>query len=629
MPQCYNMWGTTVCIPTLEEIYNQVATPLSQAFQSTYDTIAGAVQDSLGGVYDTISSGLSSVWDALQNVYKHVNELWGELSEFAVDLSANLQNLGGNILDGLGAIGSGIVDGLTNVGNMIWGGIQAVGGAIVDGLQAAGGYIVQLLQQTVASKPVEDIKNMIFSPLEDLEKILQNILTPHSPKEPEAAYKEAQNLYTQGNLILAAYAGAKVAIEAASLGQVDVNLAAFDDIPLISAYKRLIEDVSYASYEPSLLIPLRYYYMQQHTPLIPGASDLVRFVVRECFPLEKLPKAPSEFIKYMKYQGYREEWARAYWEAHWELPPLTQLYEAFHRGIISKEEMKKFIVWHDYKPSARPGISKSDVDIILELTYRLPTRTEARMMYEMGLISDPEIQEIVKAEGIHPKYQDKFSKFIKEFALRDDLRRIEREARYLFIQGKIDESKYREYLSQARIPSDYHDFFIKLANMEKLRKQKESEQQLREITYSQFAYAFRQNILSESEFLNKLKELGYTDPAAKLILDIERARKFDSLVDKYISKLEDLLESGWIDENDFRANLSTLGIPDEEIDLRLQIISLERVPKRKKLTLSQITKAYKLGVIDLSTAVEKMRDLGYADDDIAILLQIYFVEGAE
>jgi len=623
------MWGTTVCIPTLEEIYDQVATPLSQAFQSTYDTIAGAVQDSLGGVYDTISSGLSSVWDALQNVYKHVNELWGELSEFAVDLSANLQNLGGNILDGLGAMGSGIVDGLTNVGNIIWGGIQAVGGAIVDGLQAAGGYIVQLLQQTVASKPVEDIKNTIFSPLANLEKILQDILTPHSPKEPEVAYKEAQNLYTQGNLILAAYAGAKVAIEAASLGQVDVNLAAFDDIPLISAYKRLIEDVSYASYEPSLLIPLRYYYMKEHTPMIPGASDLVRFVVRECFPLEKLPKAPSEFTKYMKYQGYREEWAKAYWEAHWELPPLSSLYEAFHRGIISKEEMKKFIVWHDYKPEPRPGISKSDVDIILELTYRIPNRTEGRMMYEMGILTDADIDEIVKAEGVHPKYQDKFKKFIKEFALRDDLRRIEREARYLFVQGKIDESKYREYLKEARIPADYHDFFVRLANMEKERKTKENEQQLREITYSQFAYAFRQNILTESEFLARLREIGYTENAAKLILDIERARKFDSLVDKYISKLEDLLESGWIDENDFRSNLSTLGIPDEEIDLRLQIISLERVPKRKKLTLSQITKAYKLGVIDLSTAVKKMRDLGYADEDIAILLQIYFVEGAE
>jgi len=629
MPQCYNMWGTTVCIPTLEEIYDQVATPLSQAFQSTYDTIAGAVQDSLGGVYDTISSGLSSVWDAISNVYDYVKNLTGEVSKFAVDLSADLQNLGGNLLDGLGAIGSTFLDGLVNVGNTIWNGMQAIGGALVDGLQAAGGYFFNLIKDSVAVKDKSALQDSLLAPLKGLEDILLGILTPHSPKDPEAAHKQAQELYNQGNTILSLYALAKIGVEAASLGQLDVNLSAFDDIPLISTYKRLIEDVSYASYEPSLLIPLRYYYMKEHTPMIPGASDLVRFVVRECFPLENLPPAPEEFTKYMKYQGFREEWAKAYWEAHWELPPLSSLYEAFHRGIISKEEMKKFIVWHDYKPEPRPGISKSDVDIILELTYRIPNRTEGRMMYEMGILTDADIDEIVKAEGVHPKYQDKFKKFIKEFALRDDLRRIEREARYLFVQGKIDESKYREYLKEARIPADYHDFFVRLANMEKERKTKENEQQLREITYSQFAYAFRQNILTESEFLARLREIGYTENAAKLILDIERARKFDSLVDKYISKLEDLLESGWIDENDFRSNLSTLGIPDEEIDLRLQIISLERVPKRKKLTLSQITKAYKLGVIDLSTAVKKMRDLGYADEDIAILLQIYFVEGAE
>ena len=302
------------------------------------------------------------------------------------------------------------------------------------------------------------------------------------------------------------------------------------------------------------------------------------------------------------------------------------LYEAFRRGIITEKELEKYLVWHDYKPTARPGISKSDVQIVKELTYRIPTRTEGRMMYEMGLLTDADIDKIVKAEGIHPDWRDKFKDFIKQFALRDDLRRIEREARYLFIQEKIDESTYRSYLSKARVPQQFHDLFVELARLEKLRKQREAEMTERSLTYSQFANAFRRGIINEEEFRARLRGLGYADDVVDLLVDIEIDRKYESLERQLIDAIEDLYEYNLLDEQTFVQMLKDLNLDETEISLRKQIRDLRRARRRKKLTTTQVLKALKKNIIDVDTAIQYLRALGYGDFEISVLLQLYVSE---
>ena len=76
---------------------------------------------------------------------------------------------------------------------------------------------------------------------------------------------------------------------------------------------------------------------------IPTPSDLVRFVVRECFPLEELPPAPEQFVKYMAWYGFDELWCRGYWEAHWVLPSISNLQELFWRGLLTEEEFRRYI----------------------------------------------------------------------------------------------------------------------------------------------------------------------------------------------------------------------------------------------------------------------------------------------
>ena len=106
-------------------------------------------------------------------------------------------------------------------------------------------------------------------------------------------------------------------------------------------------------------------------------------------------------------QNMDPKWGKAYWFVHWQLPAYQQLVQAFLRDIITEEELKLFIKWHDYSPDPRPGISKSDVEIMNALIYNLPDKLAARWMLRFGLISREEHKKLLKAEGLHPDWIDK------------------------------------------------------------------------------------------------------------------------------------------------------------------------------------------------------------------------------
>jgi len=526
-------------------------------------------------------------------------------------------------MGGLNALGQGFI----NLGNQIFQGLADLGNTFVQ----TGGMIAntilnlpQELHKIISGSFNPDVfLNNIRKSIDDFLEKLTEVLTPHSPKSPETAAEQARNLLTWGNAAFIALSAAQIVTEALSMGQIDFSLGSIYSIPIVDAYKSAIEEITKTSLEASLLIPLEYYYLFQHTPKIPGASDLVRFVVRECFPLEKLPKAPEEFEKYMKYQGYSELWSRAYWEAHWQLPAPTQLYEAFHRGIISEDELRKYLTWHDYKPTPRPGISKSDVDIMLELTYRIPTRTEARMMWEMGLLTDAEVDEIVKAEGVHPRYREKFKRFIKEFMIRDEIRAVEREARRLYAKGRLTKDEYINILRAARIPKEFYDIYLQLAEIEKKKYLQDTKEASRELSLSKLIGAWKYGLITEDELRERLKELGFEDNDINIIIGLEKAEDAWRKADKYADELEDLYLGDRIGIQDYEQALRDLGFDDDEINYRVSLARIKKTPKRRYLTPTQVCKLFWMGLVDGQWAMNYLRMLGYTDEDAQLLILYY------
>ena len=624
---CYEFFGAKICIPSVEEIIRGVVKPLQDAISSAQSGLKSHINNIMKSLetlqQQATNTFLQQINAFQQGLMQTLNLIQSGQSALQSNIMAGFSQLQQQFLGGLNIVGQGLIQ----IGNQFLQGINTLG----QGLVQAGNMIVNTilnLPQAFMTSIAQTIDPKKW--IADLQKTfdemfgkLKEVLTPHSPKEPETAAKQGEELLLWGNIAFAGLSVAQIIAEALSMGQIDFSLGSIYSIPIVQAYQNAIQSITETSLRASLLIPLEYYYLYQHTPKIPGASDLVRFVVRECFPLENLPRAPPEFEKYMKYQGYSELWARAYWEAHWQLPAPTHLYEAFYRGIISEEELEKFLIWHDYKPTPRPGISKSDVEIMKELVYRVPTRTEGRMMWDMGLLTDEDVDKIVQYEGIHPEWREKFKRFIKEFMIRDELRSIEREARRLYARGRITEDEYRVALRLARIPEEFYDIFFKLAEIEKKKYLQDTVEETRELSLSKLIGAWKYGLISEEGLREELRKRGFAEEDINIIIGLEKAEDAWRKADDYADELEDLYLGDRITIEQYEQGLRDLGFDEDEIKYRVSLAKVKKIPKRRYLTPTQVCKLFWMGLMSIEEAMNYLMNLGYTERDAQLLILYY------
>lgn len=244
---------------------------------------------------------------------------------------------------------------------------------------------------------------------------------------------------------------------------------------------------------------------------IPSPSDLIRFVVREVI-------TPEEFYEWMKKQGYKEWAYNAYWEAHWVLPPPERLFAAYLRGIISYDEYKKYIVWHDYKPEPRPGISKSDMDIMYGTQFELPGRIDSRWMYEWGVITREEFRELQRQRGIDPKWLDKLVAGIERNLMREEIGGLITEAITDRASGWIDDSTFRRRLEALGLPRDRIEYYLAKAQAKAERELREEEKKLA-IT------AFQKGVITEDQLRRELLDLGLLPSFVENLVALEKLRK--------------------------------------------------------------------------------------------------------
>lgn len=244
---------------------------------------------------------------------------------------------------------------------------------------------------------------------------------------------------------------------------------------------------------------------------IPPISDLIEFVVHEVI-------TPEKFYELSKKQGFSRQFAEWYWENHWKLPSFSNVREAFWRGIITEEEFRKYIMWHDYKPEPRAGISKSDRDIMNELSYNLPDKIDARWMLETGEITAEELRDLYARQGLHPDWQDKVASAVIKEIFRSEVETIVREAMYDYRDGWLTRKKYLQILDELGLPDPLKQYWIKRGDMLAAR---EAKKELEKI----YVESFRLGYITEDELRSYLLDLGKDPNYVERLIYQETLRK--------------------------------------------------------------------------------------------------------
>ena len=456
----------------------------------------------------------------------------------------------------IGGIGSSIVTGLIdNLGSIFRKTAEESINSTLNIIPEATGHSPEWKQQLDAS--VQPFKN---EALGNINAALDPKTYEHSALTPEDA---ASKLTLLGAGITAANVGiwlAHLAAEAGTLGQLEA-VGDFADIVINNTgINSVASRMALIPLERLIFKPAEYHYNAQYTPEIPPYSDLINMLVKEKITQE-------EFNKNLAYQGYSEKWAKLIWDAHFQAPDLGDILTAWRRGLITEEQVDQLMILVDLDPAFK---------YIFDVRkYDDPSLSTARLMYETGVISKEEVQEIVKRSGLSLDFQPRMVDYIITFQ--------ERRWRTRYLQS--------------------------------------------------LATGYSRGVVEKEELTNRIKEAGYSEGTAEWIVkssDIrkeigQRGERFTGPKLLNVADLKKSLERGYISEDQFRQEmlLRNYNLNDIDIMVRLlkeDITEFEQGGVKVALTQSELLNAWRYGQLSEDALSIELQLRGLEPPEVEMLI---------
>jgi hypothetical protein len=554
------------------DIYNRLASffgPIVNNLRSfidqQYQNLTRFFSDLRSRIDQFIGPALTRIDQFVRSIPDQLNTQYHNFTAFLNDSSARLQAHVTNTLEHVNKWGQTLNNQVATV--------RADFALFSDNLQSQLSMLPQALEQLSSnlfgplSNSLTSLKTMLLDPLlnsvTSISDITRKIIRPTGSITPEDAVTQ---LNTLGPVVLAAQGGIMAAAilgETLTLGQLDQVARAANDMMRQTGIDIFERDWLTAEYEIGVKPALTRHILRKYEPLIPGAADLVNMVVKEAFVDSFRTPAPELFAKYMQEAGFSRFWADTFWTAHWRPLEFGTATDLFHRGLIDRNELIRRFVILDYRPDDAPKLA--------ELIFRLPNRVEARIMTRFGLLSDAQIDEILRAEGVREDYIPALRTMMSEFALTSIFGRTETTAISGYEDGLVNDSDFISLMEQIKRPKGVIDQDLKLAKYKRVLE-------FRRFQIKTISEAMDKGIITIEEGKKELE---------KIALDSEM-----------------------------------VGLIVARSQFRLKILTpKDAKEKGKDLTVGQITAAVKKGVITPDAGINAILAKGYTSDEARVLIE--------
>jgi len=379
-------------------------------------------------------------------------------------------------------------------------------------------------------------------------------LTPDSAREELESYAEKAH-WDSVTLWLES-----IALEAASLGQVDFNVATIWGLPVTRAYLDNATEIWKAETALGKIPFYRRAILKEYTPNLPDYADMISIYVREGYMEEKWVEIPAEFTEFMKELGYSEDWTKRLWGKHWILPGVNHLYEMFHKKIITYDTMVQMLKYHDFEPVWR--------DRLIRNAYTMIPRVDLRRGYVWGILGSEELQTRYEKLG----YSEADATIMKDIAIRFGLSayysRLLTVAAATFRKGQLSGADFQAWMEVCGLPPEAQDLLLDAESMARDAAVTEPGEEPRILSASQVCAAYTKGLLSLSAARERLLDMGYLEGDADLLLSLAAPKpQAEAPSTEIVSAASLLYRNGWMSSEEFTSWLRRARLTEEEIQV--------------------------------------------------------------
>lgn len=375
---------------------------------------------------------------------------------------------------------------------------------------------------------------------------------------------------------------------------------------------------------------------------IPHISDLIRFMVRDVFNESIVKKYsydeeyPQDIEQYTEKLGLSKFWTEKYWLAHWELPSPTQGYEMLHRLRPGKtnnpftiDDLRELLKISDYPKYYR--------DRLIEISYLPLTRVDVRRMYTLGVLDENGVYNAYLDLGYNEENARKLTEFTIKYETSDNENEADKIKSFtkslldrLYKKNLIPVDEYIKRMKELKYSDEVINKYVELINYEKLDSMYPDLylDYIRD-TISRVEKGLVNLSITETQARQILSSLGLSESDINYLVlkqkyqfeQIDKEEKINSLINAYLENA--------IDESKLNIELNNLNLSANEIDKILNLLSYKKQFRSRKLTEGQYRAATHQGIISVDDYIENLKELGYTDKDIDILVKLNFSEGSE
>lgn len=307
--------------------------------------------------------------------------------------------------------------------------------------------------------------------------------------------------------------------------------------------------------------------------VIPPINDLIRFAVREAFGDHSSEAQYPAMVEIAKKMGLTEEASALYWYAHWDRIPVNYMFANLHRGLWDANKLMNMLRIVDIHPDDRQDI--------INVAFSPPSIRELGYGWDVGAYSADDVVKYRRWGGLSPEDAAKSGQAMILYRTEAERNAIRTANMRLFALGKITREEFEVALREVTPQEAAVLLWLERGDLEyDIAKKPAMDTEGRIVSSSEALTAFKLKLRDEDWTRSALKELDWTQD--RIDTAIERAK---------------------IEIADTEQKASEV--------------------KYRKLTLAQITNAYKLAIITKEVMTTEIVLIGYNPDDAELLTDIY------